>query len=171
MSIILIGMPGAGKSTLGRALAKKLALPFIDTDQVVEQSLGCSLQQALDTHGYLAMRELEGAIIAEHPWPGRPMVIATGGSVVYSRQAMQRLRQLGVCVYLNVSLRTVKIRVKNWQSRGFSAAPGQTLEAVFTERELLYRHYSHATVDCDGLSRGQCLQRLLDVYNRYRQAP
>lgn len=163
MSIILIGMPGAGKSTLGQALATLKGLPFIDTDILIEQQLRCSLQQALDTRGYLALREVEGEIIGRYPWPAQPLVIATGGSAVYSAQAMRRLRELGLCVYLQVSLQTVKSRVNNWQSRGFAAPPGQNLESIFKEREALYQKFCHVAVPCDGLDQTQCLQRLQEL--------
>lgn len=163
-SIILIGMPGAGKTTLAKALARQLELPFFDTDQLIEQHTGRSLQQSLNTLGYLAMRELEGTVISQYSWPESPVVIATGGSAVYSAAGMQRLRALGLCFYLNISLETVKMRVQNWRSRGFLAAPGQSLESVFAERNALYRQFSDVTVDCDGLNERQCLQRILTIY-------
>lgn len=167
MSIILIGMPGAGKSTLGRMLAVRLAMPFFDTDQLIEQQTGRTLQQNLDALGYLAMRELEGKIISEFPWPASPSVVATGGSAVYSAVAMQRLRGLGLCVYLQVSLEAIQARVQNWGSRGFLAAPGQSLESIFGERHLLYCQFSDVILDCDGLDEQQCLQRLLAVYRQH----
>lgn len=168
MSIILIGMPGAGKSTLGQSLATLTGLPFIDTDALIEQQLGCTLQQALDARGYLALRELEGTVISTYPWPTQPLVVATGGSAVYSTRAMQCLRKLGLCVYLQISLQTVKARVKNWQSRGFAAAPGQGLDTIFRERDALYQKFCHVAVPCDGLDQTQCLQRLQEVYAKHQ---
>lgn len=163
MSIILIGMPGAGKTTLGRMLAHKMDLPFFDTDELIERQTGRPLQQNLDALGYLAMRQLEGRVIEEYPWPAPPMIIATGGSAIYSPKAMQRLHALGRCVYLSISLDTVKARVRNWQNRGVLAAPGQSLESVFTERSALYQAYSDVIIDCDMLDEQQCLQRLAEV--------
>lgn len=168
MSIILLGMPGAGKSTLGRAFAASMGLPFIDTDTLLEQHLGCSLQQALDARGYLSLREVEGKVIESYSWPTTPVVVATGGSAVYSAAAMQRLRQLGLCVYLEVSLPTVKSRVQNWQNRGFAAPAGQTLQAVFAEREALYLRYCHVRLPCDGLDQAHCLQRLRALYAEHQ---
>jgi shikimate kinase len=163
-SIVLIGMPGAGKSTLGRRLASLTQRDFYDTDQLIEQHTGVSLQQSLDALGYLAMRELEGKVISDYPWPtARSMVIATGGSAVYSANAMTTLRALGLCVYLNISLETVRARVQDWATRGFLAAPGQTLESIWVERDALYRPVSDYVLDCDGLTEDQCLQRLLQL--------
>lgn len=166
MSIILIGMPGAGKSTLGRSLADHLALPFFDTDHLIEQHTGRTLQQSLDELGYLAMRQLEGAVIREYAWPLTPLVVATGGSAVYNAEAMQRLRSLGVCIYLRVRLETVQARVKNWQSRGFLAAPGQTLASIVAERDPLYCQFSDTIVECDALDESQVLARLLAIYRQ-----
>lgn len=167
MSIILIGMPGAGKTTLGCALAETLALPFVDTDALIEQQLGGTLQEGLDALGYLKMRELEEEVILCHRWPDLPLVIATGGSVVYSAKAMERLEQLGLRVYLQISLGTVKTRVHNWHSRGFSKAPEQSLESVFAEREALYQRYSDAELGCDGLEKQQGVRRLLEFYQGF----
>lgn len=168
MSIILIGMPGAGKSTLGRMLAARLVLPFFDTDHLIELHTGRPLQQSLDELGYLSMRQLEGTVISEYDWPLTPVVVATGGSAVYSTEAMQRLSSLGLCIYLRVSLETIQVRVQNWQSRGFLAAPGQTLESIFAERHQLYCQFSDTVVDCDTLDESQALERLLAIYDRYR---
>lgn len=169
MSIILIGMPGAGKSTLGKMLAERLSLPFYDTDQLLEQQTGRSLQLSLDGMGYLAVRQLEGSVISQYDWPSTPIVVATGGSAVYSEQAMRRLRALGLCVYLSISLETVQVRVKNWQSRGFLAAPGQSLEAIFAERSELYHRFSDVTIECDELNEQQCLLRLLAISHDRRR--
>lgn len=158
--LVLIGMPGAGKSTLGRALAAHLRRPFLDTDVLIEQAAGESLQSLLDRLGYLPMRRFEEQSVAGLDLPDRA-VVATGGSVVYGPAAMARLKSHGVCVFLEISLATVRSRVGNWVSRGFSCAPGQTLEAVFAERQPLYRQYADLTISCDGLNEEAALQRLL----------
>ena len=87
-SIVLVGMPGSGKSTLGRLLANELQMPFADTDLFIEGKCGTSLQEYLDTHGYLELRQLEEAVILEHALP--ETVVSTGGSVVYSDKAMRK---------------------------------------------------------------------------------
>jgi shikimate kinase len=163
-SMILIGMPGAGKTTLGKRLAASLQLPFYDTDQLLEQQTGCSLQANLDALGYQGMRDLEGAVISQFSWSDQPMIIATGGSAVYSPTAMTRLRRLGLCVYLQIGLATIEQRVNNWRNRGFVAAPGQTLESVLNERHALYGQFSDRVIHADGLSEDECLAQLMALY-------
>lgn len=158
-ALVLIGMPGAGKTTVGRMLAERWAMPFLDTDQLLEQHSGEPLQQQLDRLGYAAMRLAEEDHVASVELP--PMaIIATGGSVVYGPRAMVRLRRYGLCVYLRISLETVKQRVNNWQSRGFSCAPGQTLDEVYLERLPLYQQYADVTLQCDDLEPQQVVRQL-----------
>lgn len=162
--LVLWGMAGAGKSTIGKRLAQTLNVPFIDTDDLLEADLGSSLQQGLDDHGYLFMREREGAVLAEAEYPSSA-VIATGGSAVYSRQAVARLKALGLNVFLDVSMPVLMSRVNNWHARGFNRAPGQSIEDVFQERRSLYRQAAHFHLDCDKLSEEQVLQAIVDRIN------
>lgn len=157
--LVLIGMAGAGKSTVGELLAARWAAPFVDTDHMLEQHSGETLQSQLDRLGYAAMREVEENFVAMCPLPPAA-VVATGGSVIYGPSAMERLRQYGVCVYLQISLATVMRRVDNWQTRGFSCAPGQTFEQVYRERMPLYEHYAHLILPCDDLSPEQVVRQL-----------
>lgn len=158
--LVLIGMPGAGKSTLGKLLAAHLGWPLVDTDKVIEQAAGESLQSLLDRLGYEAMRHFEEQCVAQCGLPEKA-VVATGGSVVYGPAAMARLKSFGICVFLEVSLATVRARVGNWQSRGFSCAPGQTLEDVYAERQPLYRGYADLVIECDGMSKQAVLRDLI----------
>jgi shikimate kinase len=87
----------------------------------------------------------------------------TGGSVVYGPAAMARLKAYGMCVFLKISLETVRARVHNWQDRGFVAAPGQTLDQVFAERQPLYHRYADHVIECDGLTESEVLQRLIAI--------
>ena len=157
--LVLIGMAGAGKTTVGRLLAARWAAPFVDTDHLLEQHSGETLQSQLDRLGYVAMRKVEEDFVAICTLPPAA-VIATGGSVIYGASAMERLRHYGVCVYLQISLTTVMQRVDNWQSRGFSSAPGQTLEQVYLERMPLYQHYADLILPCDDLSPQQVVRQL-----------
>jgi shikimate kinase len=158
-ALVLIGMPGAGKTTVGQLLAARWSVPFADTDQLLEQHSGESLQSQLDRLGYVAMRRVEEDFIATCALP-LGAVVSTGGSVVYGPKAMQRLRTYGICVYLQISLDTVMKRVANWDSRGFSCAPGQTLAEVYQERLPLYQNYADLTLQCDDLSAEQVVERL-----------
>ena len=157
--LVLIGMAGAGKTTVGRLLAARWGLPFVDTDQLLEHHSGESLQSQLDRLGYAAMRKVEDDFVATCDLPPAA-VVATGGSVIYGVGAMERLRHYGVCVYLQISLAAVMQRVDNWQSRGFSCAPGQTFEQVYQERMPLYEHYADLILPCDDLGPEQVVRQL-----------
>lgn len=158
-NLIFIGMPGAGKSTLARMLAEQLGRPFLDTDVSIEQGYGKSLQALLDEHGYLKMRELEAeTIIALSPAPNT--LVATGGSVVYSDDAMQHLKRNGIAIYLSAQPETLRSRITNLHDRGFNSPPDKSFEEVYQERLPLYRRYADVTVQVDGLSARQLLPQL-----------
>lgn len=148
-NIALIGMPGAGKSTVGVLLAKRLGKAFVDTDLVIQSAEGCTLQDIVDRRGHLALRPIEEREIAA--LDVRDHVIATGGSAAYSERAMDALRAHSVVVYLHVPLAGIEERVRNLDSRGLSMAPGQTLADLYAERTPLYRRHADIVVDCDGL--------------------
>lgn len=149
-SVILIGMPGAGKSTVGVLLAKYLAKAFVDTDILIQEALGETLQSYLDREGYIALRQREEEMLVKACFDHH--VIATGGSAVYSEAGMSALTQVGVVVYLSISLDTVKQRVCNQATRGIASRAGSTLEDIYQERQSLYEKYAQVTVVADGLT-------------------
>ncbi|MCX2795118.1 shikimate kinase [Microbulbifer thermotolerans] len=155
-SIVLIGMPGAGKSTLGVLLAKELALDFVDTDMLIQLREGKTLQEIINESDYLNLRRIEGEVIASADLPNH--VIATGGSAVYSEEGMANLKRFGPAIFLNCSAEELRRRIHNYEQRGIAKAPGQSFEELFAERQALYRKYADITVDCDGRS----LQQVLD---------
>ncbi|MGL6160372.1 shikimate kinase [Microbulbifer sp.] len=159
-SVVLIGMPGAGKSTLGVLLAKELAMDFVDTDLLIQSREGKTLQEIIDGSDYLNLRRIEGEVISSAELPNH--VIATGGSVVYSAEGMANLRLLGPVVFLHCSAAELRRRIHNYESRGIAKAPGQSFEELFAEREALYRKYADITVDCDGRDLQQVLGRVLE---------
>ncbi|WP_346836757.1 shikimate kinase [Microbulbifer sp. SAOS-129_SWC] len=156
-SVVLIGMPGAGKSTLGVLLAKELALDFVDTDVLIQLREEKTLQEIMNESDYLNLRRIEGEVLAAAELPNH--VIATGGSAVYSETGMANLRRFGSIVFLNCSADELRRRIHNYESRGIAKAPGQSFEELFEERQALYRHYADITVDCDGRN----LQQVLDA--------
>lgn len=160
-SIFLIGMPGAGKSTLGVLLAKALAKPYLDTDLLIQQRAGMTLQAYLDAHGYMALRQLEEEVLLGCDFAGS--VVATGGSVVYSEKGMERLGRIGERVYLKISCSTMLSRVSNASERGLACMSGMSLEDLFEERFSLYQQFSDKTVELDNLSFDQSLNTVLSV--------
>jgi shikimate kinase len=149
-NIILIGMPGSGKSTVGVILAKLAAMEFIDTDILIQRSTGRSLQDIVDKDGHMSLRKIEEEILLNLDC--RNHVIATGGSAVYSSVAMEHLREDGVIVFLDVHLATLRSRVHDYETRGLAKRPDQTLQELFDERLSLYRQYADVVVNCVGLT-------------------
>lgn len=145
-SLILIGMPGAGKSSVGVLAAKYAALGFVDTDVLLQTHTGERLQQTLDRAGYQALRRLEEQVILG--LAGARCVIATGGSAVYSPAAMAHLRQLGRMVFLDVPLEVLRPRLADFAARGIAGPPGRTLAEVYAERQPLYQRYAQITIAC-----------------------
>lgn len=158
-SVILIGMPGAGKSTIGVMLAKELAKDFIDTDVLIQVREGKTLQEIMDESDYLNLRRIEEEVLLETNLPNH--VIATGGSVVYGDAGMQHMKKYGPVVFLNVSLPELTRRIHNYESRGIARRPDQSFQDVFDERNKLYRRYADIVIDCDGLDQGQVIAALL----------
>ncbi len=148
-NIVLIGMAGAGKSTVGVLLAKRSARDFVDTDVLIQARAGRPLQQIVDGDGYLALRAIEEQTLLGLELEGH--VIATGGSAVYSEAAMAHLGQHGVRVLLDLPLAEVERRVSDIGSRGLARRPGQSLADLYRERLPLYRCHADITVDCEGL--------------------
>jgi shikimate kinase len=147
--IILIGMPGSGKSTVGVLLAKALSRPFIDTDLIVQAVQGKRLQDLIDSKGldaFLAMEEtcIAGIRVGE-------AVVSTGGSVPLRERAMHFLKKEGIVVHLELPLDELRRRITNMDSRGIALAPGQSFDELYDERMPLYKKYADLTVNCDGL--------------------
>ena len=147
-NIILIGMPGSGKSTVGVLLAKTLGYGFLDTDLTIQQREGALLQEILDQRGLEAFLNAEEAAICSVACS--ETVIAPGGSAVCREGAIVHLKELGTVVYLRVSLEELEGRISNMSSRGIALSPGQTLADVYNYRSPLYEKYADLTVDADG---------------------
>lgn len=144
-NIVLIGMPGSGKSTLGVLLAKALGYSFIDTDLIISQKANKTLQQILDSDGLDSFLELEERVGYELKCD--KTVIATGGSMVLSGKAMQNLSSDATVVYINVPFDEIKRRVTNIKTRGIAFRENETLEIIYGNREPLYKKYADITVN------------------------
>jgi shikimate kinase len=152
-NLILIGMPGVGKSTIGVLLAKYANLGFLDTDLLLQAQEGRSLQQIVDQDGYLGLRAAEERLILSLTCTHQ--VIATGGSVVYSNPAMEHLQSLGRIVFLDLPLEELRPRLTDLDNRGLVRRPGQSLDDLYAERLPLYRRDAEITIDCRGLTQEQ----------------
>jgi shikimate kinase len=148
-NLTLIGMPGAGKSTIGIILAKNLGLGFIDTDVLIQINQQRTLQQIIDDSNYLNLRIIEEKQILELNIENH--VIAPGGSVVYGEKAMTHLVDTSKVIFLEVSFAEIKNRIHNFETRGIAKPKHQTFKDLYEERQILYRKYAEITVDCNRL--------------------
>lgn len=148
-NVVLIGMPGAGKSTVGVILAKTLGRKFIDTDILIQQKQGRLLQEIIDCVGIEGFIAIEENAILELEASG--CVIATGGSVIYSSSAMRRLKSDGVLVYLKLPYEEIEKRIRNISSRGIAMGKGQNLAGLYEQRTPLYEMYADIVIDCAGM--------------------
>jgi len=160
-NIVLIGMPGAGKSTVGAMLARLTCRGFVDTDVLIQTSEGRSLQDIVDASGYLALRAVEERVILG--LTVHNSVIATGGSAVYSNAAMAHLKKDGIVVFLSVTLRTLGSRVSDLATRGLAKRPDQNISDLFAERFSLYGQYADVVLACDDLTHEEVCAAIINV--------
>ena len=158
-NIVLTGMPGVGKSTVGVLLAKATSRNFIDTDVFIQVGEGFALQDIIDSQGVEAFCGIEEKYILCMDY--RRSVIATGGSVVYSPPAMAHLKSSGRIVYLNLPLAQLEKRIVNLEVRGVVMGKGQTLASLYEQRRGLYEKYADVTIDCLGLTQDQVVSAIL----------
>ncbi|SDZ81068.1 shikimate kinase [Desulfuromusa kysingii] len=143
-NVILIGMPGAGKSTIGVILAKRLGFHFIDTDLLIQIQEKRRLQQIIDQHGLQHFRQIEEQILLQ--LDAERSVIATGGSVIYSTNGMEKLADSGCLTYIHVPLLLLQQRIADMGQRGLVMAKGQTFEDLYLERTPLYEKFAEITI-------------------------
>ncbi len=159
-NIILIGMPGAGKSTLGVLLAKAMGKLFVDTDIVIQQKTKRLLQDIIDNDGTEAFLSLEEEILLSVNEENT--VIATGGSAVYSEKAMEHFRENGKIVYLHVDFDEIVKRVTNITTRGIVLKNGKNLADAFDERKPLYDRFADVVIDCTGSTIENSVKMLIE---------
>ncbi len=159
-SVVLVGMPGVGKSTLGVLLAKELGMEFVDTDLTIQTREGKTLQEIMDERGYLALRDVEEQVLLEMSFHSTK-VVATGGSAVYSEPGMNNLKRYAKVVYLSLSLDALRGRIHNYENRGIARAPGQSFESLMEERTELYKKFADIEINCEGKTPQQCLMAIL----------
>lgn len=159
-NIVLIGMPGVGKSTVGVILAKVLGYQFLDADLVIQNEEGKLLREIIEEEGVEGFIRVENRVNAGLQC--NKTIIATGGSVVYGEEAMAHLKEIGTIVYLEVSFSTLKKRLSDIKGRGVVLREGQTLYDLFMERTPLYEKYADIRVSEDGLNVEETVERLRD---------
>lgn len=161
-NVVLIGMPGAGKSTLGVVLAKILGYEFIDADILIQSKLDKTLQKIIDACGPDGFIEVENEVLCT--LETERAIIATGGSAVYSDEAMKHLRSIGTVVYLKVSYDELESRLGGLHERGvvMKNGMGMSLADLYEERIPLYESYADLTIDIDGMSVRDAARRLVD---------
>lgn len=158
-SLILIGMPGAGKSTLGLLLAKNLAKDFVDTDLLIQLEYRKTLQDILHERGYMALRDAEEQTLLKAQYPNH--IIATGGSAVYSATGMRHLKQFGPIVFLDAGIDVLEGRINNMETRGIARPAGQSFADVYAERRPLYLRYADIVIDCNHKTQEQLLDEVI----------
>jgi len=158
-NIVLIGMPGCGKSTAGVILAKAAGYDFIDTDLLIQKQEKARLAEIIQREGNERFLQIESNVISN--LEATRTVIATGGSAVYSKSAMDHLKQNGLVIYLQVSLPELKIRLKDLKARGVVLPEHTTLEELYAERTALYRKYADITVDEGGEGPESTVRKIL----------
>lgn len=155
-NLVLIGMPGSGKSTVGVILAKLTSKGFIDSDVLIQTREGRTLQDIVDQDGHMALRDIEEKTLLSIN--STNLVISTGGSAPYSHLAMQHLQAEGIIVFLHADLPTLKNRITNFETRGLAKKPEQSFKDLFEERLILYSRYADITIESGGYTQEEvCL--------------
>mgnify|MGYP003292498659 CR=1 FL=1 len=160
-NIILIGMPGAGKSTIGVLLAKSMLMDFVDTDLLIQKKHSSSLCDIINSKGTEEFLKIENDVISS--WSFNNCVIATGGSAVYGKEAMSSLKKDGVAVYLKLMPEEIEKRINNIHTRGIAMKKGTSIAELYCERAPLYEKYADITLDCTGLTPEQCVDKIIGI--------
>lgn len=165
MVFTLIGMPGCGKSCMGKAVSSKVKLKNIDSDVLIEKREGQKLWKILEERGLDGFKKLEEEVLLS--FSEQNCILSTGGSAVYSEKAMRYLKSLGKVIYLKVSLDVLKQRLGDYSQRGIALRPGQTLEELYEERTRLYEKYADITVNCSGTAFPRYHAELISHIRKY----
>ena len=160
-NIILIGMPGAGKSTVGVVLAKKLGYTFIDSDLVIQNETGMLLHELIEQNGIDGFNKIENEVNSNIS--AKNSVIATGGSAIYGKEAMEHFKSIGKVVYLKLPYDEIEHRLGDLNERGVSIKKGQTLFSLYEERVPLYEKYADITVECNKLSIREIVKNIVSL--------
>ena len=161
-NIVLIGMPGCGKSTVGVILAKTLGIGFVDTDLIIQQRENRLLQNIIDTDGIDYFLECESSAVKSLDCDN--CVVATGGSVVYKEDAIEHLKKNGKIVYLDVPLDEIKARLNNINTRGIAAQKNSSIDDIYNERVALYNKYADVIIKTEEDSVEQTVEKICKIF-------
>ena len=148
MTFTLIGMPGSGKTCMGRAISGKLKMKVIDGDKLIESKTGKTLDALINEYGLDGFKKIEEETLLSIDTDN--IIVSTGGSAVYYDSVMQHFKKMGKVIYLYVGIDVLKKRLGDFSKRGIAMRPGQTIEDLYRERCALYEKYADITVDCNG---------------------
>ena len=154
-------MPGAGKSTLGVVLAKALGFDFVDTDLIIQSEQKDKLFRIIEKKGIERFIEIENECVSSLEC--KNCVVATGGSVIFGKEAMDNLRRLGTVVYLKVEEKEIEKRLSNIKTRGIVMEKGESVEEIFNARTPLYEKYADITVDCKGMDLEKTVEKIISL--------
>jgi len=166
-NIIMIGMPGCGKSTIGVVLAKVLGMGFMDSDLVIQSREGKLLHDIIKEQGMEKFLEIEDKINSEIVCDR--VVISTGGSVVYGKNAMEHLKKIGMVVYIKLPYEDIKGRLGNLENRGVAIKDGYSLKDLYDERTPLYEQYADITAETHGLTIEQSVKLIEGLLENYKK--
>lgn len=158
-NIVLIGMPGSGKTTVGKELSRLTGKPQADGDSIIEDADGRKLQEIIDAEGTDFFKTLEGEVLSKLSYEN--YIISPGGSAIYYPDAMAHLLEIGHVIYLNVKFPEIQKRVTNLESRGIVFKPNQTFEDLYNERTPLYAKYAEINLETEGMSATQTAETIL----------
>ena len=164
-NVVLIGMPGCGKSTVGVVLAKILGYRFLDSDLLIQESENRLLHDIIEQEGIEGFEAIENKVNASIDV--KRSVIATGGSVVYGREAMEHLKKIGILVYIKLPCEEINRRLGNLEQRGVAIRKNQTLKDLYNERVPLYEKYADITVEEKNLTISQTALYIRDRLREY----
>lgn len=167
MNVVLIGMPGCGKSTCGVLVAKALCKSFLDTDLLIQQNEGMKLSEIISKKGIEGFSEAErNSVLTLYT---KNCIIATGGSMVYYDDAMQKLKDGGVVVYLDISYKNMMKRIKNFKTRGVVLKEGYTPKDMYDERATLYKKYADIVIDVNKNTIDTTVNSIIEALKSYEK--
>lgn len=165
-NIVLIGMPGVGKSTVGVILAKVLGYQFVDSDLVIQEKQGRLLREIIEEVGTEGFIEVENRINSQIKT--EYSVIATGGSAVYGKEAMKHFKEIGIVIYLKLPYDVLKRRLSDIKDRGVVLKEGQTLRDLYEERVPLYEKYADFIIDEYQLDAEQTIEKIMELKESFQ---